>query len=404
MSRAELIYPLKERIEKEILKLNEDIHNGEILIRYYKVRSSQLAIATVFNNLNRLRIMSQILQKKFADATKQDIENLVFEIDRMCKSPNTANKYKKILKKFYQWMRESEPEYPPEVKWIRMRKVPFVAVSENDLIPFEEALRITECASNLRDKALFQCKLDAGCRIGEILTPRIEEVKFNDGGAIVYSDGKTGYQPIILTWSAKILAQWLNIHPFRHDPTAPLWPLLDREKPLQLSYAAAYNSFKKCVKKSGCPKRVWPHLFKHISSSYDSEIGLSDSYRKFKHHWTPDSKMAKVYEHLSSSIIPKIQNQTLRLMGMSLSENQDHENEKKITLIRKCRRCDFENSRDSLYCNRCAFPLAEIGKVMEKRIKLEQMLHSLISDPQELENLRKYLTEKHHEKSTTQTP
>lgn len=401
MSRAELIYPLKDKIEKEISKINSDRYNNDILVRYYRVRSGQFALATLFNTLNRLRIMSGILQKRFEDATKQDIENLVFEIDRRCKSPSTANRYWKILKKFYQWLRESpDREYPPEVKWIKMKKVPPLAVTEKDLIPFNECIRITEFANNLRDKALFQCKLDAGCRIGEILTVRLDEVEFNDSGAILQSDGKTGKAPLILTWSAKILAQWINIHPFRHDQAAPLWPLADREKPIQMSYAAAYRNFKKCVKKSGCPKRVWPHLFKHVSSSYDSEIGLPESYRKFKHHWTPGSRMAGVYEHLSPSIIPKIQNQTLKLMGLPSTAEQDHENENKVVLSRKCRRCEFENSRDSLYCNRCSFPLAEIEKVVERRINLEKMLHALITDPQELENLRNYLAEKHHGKNS----
>lgn len=389
MSRAELIYPLKERIEKEISKIDKDPYNRDVLVRYYKVRSGQHALATVFNNLNRLRIMSEILKKRFEEATKQDIENLVFEVDRKCRKPATANKYWKILKKFYQWLKEfPEREYPPEVKWIKMKKVPFAAVTEKDLIPYDECIRITEFASHLRDKALFQCKLDAGCRIGEILTPRISEVEFNDNGAIIYTDGKTGRQPVILTWSAKILSVWINNHPFRQDPDAPLWPLLDRDKPVQLSYAAAYQAFKKSVKKSGCKKRVWPHLFKHVSSSYDSEIGLPESYRKFKHHWTPDSKMPKVYEHLSSSIIPKIQAQTLKLMGHSAGKNESEITQNKIELNKKCRRCNFENPRDSIYCNRCGFSLNVIQATGDVILKSKiDLLNKLMEDPEKLEKI-----------------
>lgn len=398
MSRAELIYPLKEKIEKEISKINEDPYNRDVLIRYYKVRYGQLSLATILNNLTRLKIMSRILKKKFEDATRQDIENLVYEIDRGSLKPATVNKHWKILKKFYQWLKECpEGEYPPEVKWIKMKKVPFVAVTEQDLIPYDEAIRITEFASNLRDKALFQCKLDAGCRMGEILTPKIKEVKFNDGGAVLYSDGKTGYQPIILTWSAKILALWLNIHPFRNNPESPLWPVLDRDKPLQLSYTGAYSAFKKCVKKSGCPKRVWPHLFKHISSSYDSEIGLPESYRKFKHHWAPGSKMTGVYEHLTSSIIPKIQAQTLKLMGQETSVTETQVNENKIEVTKKCRRCDFENLRDSLYCNKCGFSLNVVQATGEVIVKSKiDLLNKLLDDPTLVE---KILSETHNRKA-----
>lgn len=388
MSRAETIYPLKNKIEKEISKIRADI-NSEILTRYYRVRSGQVALATIFNELNRLRLMSIILGKRFEDATIQDIENLVFEVDKRCKSPSTANRYWKILKRFYQWMRGySRGEYPPEVKWIKMKKVPLVAVTEKDLIPYDECIRITEFASNLRDKALFQCKLDAGCRIGEILTVRMDEVEFNDSGAVLQSDGKTGKSPLILTWSARILATWINIHPFRHDPAAPLWPLLDREKPAQMSYAAAYRAFKKFVKKSGCKKRVWPHLFKHVSSSYDSEIGLPESYRKFKHHWTPSSKMTGVYEHLSSSIIPKIQFQTLKLMGQSTGKKETEMTQNKIELSKKCRRCTFENPRDSMYCNRCGFSLDVIQATGDVILKSKiDLLNKLMEDPEKLDRL-----------------
>jgi len=173
-----------------------------------------------------------------------------------------------------------------------------VTVKPEDLPSFEEAVRITEHAFNLRDKALFQCKLDAGSRIGEILTPKVGEVHFNDYGAIVDSEGKTGNEPLILTWSAKTLAQWLNIHPFRNDPRAPLWPLLAREKPIQLSYAAARKAPADCVRRAGYPKSLWPHLLKHVSRTKDFNDGMPAQYREVKHHWTKDSRMHEVYEHL----------------------------------------------------------------------------------------------------------
>lgn len=390
MSRAELIYPLHRMIERELSKAKKDRHNREILTRYYKVRTGQVSLVSVYNELNRLNIMSRILKKRFERAKRKDLENLVFELDKRCKKPATLNKQRKILKRFYQWVRGyPERDFPPEVKWIRMKEVPLVAVTERDMIPYEECIRITEHALTLRDKALFQCKLDAGCRIGEILTVKIGEVEFNDVGAVLQSDGKTGKAPLILTWSAKTLAAWLNVHPFRDNPEAPLWPLSDRGTPTQMSYSAAYVVFKKCVKRSGCKKRVWPHLFKHVSSSYDSEIGLPESYRKFKHHWTPNSKMTRVYEHLSPSIIPKIQLQTMKLMNQPVDESQLQKPLQQIELHKKCRRCDFDNLRDAIYCNRCAFPLndSEAMEMSLKRSSLDTLLKKIREDPEKMERL-----------------
>jgi len=377
-------------MERQLSLIDKDLHNKEILTRYYKVRSTKVNVATVLAEFIRLNMMSRILDKKFEDAKIQDIEDLVFKIDQRDNSPNTKNKFCKVLKGFYRWLKGyPKGEYPPEVKWITLKKVPITTVRPEDLLTYEECVRITEFASCLRDKALFQCLLDAGCRIGEILTARVGEVEFNDAGAILYSDGKTGYQPCILTWSAKILAIWLNNHPFRDNKEAPLWPLRMREKPEQMSYAAAKRAFAKCVDKAGYTRRVWLHLFKHVSSTEDFNNGMPDSFRKYKHHWTPDSKMGRVYEHLSKSIIHKIQNETWKRVVGSEVIGEEQLAEKPLELLKKCRRCQYENPRDSMFCNRCGFPLDNTKAVgiSVVKAKAEELLKKLTENPDKIDRL-----------------
>ena len=358
MSRAELIYPLKRTMDRQLAIAQSDCCNGEILTRYYKVRSAKVKLATLVFEFTRLNDMTRMLGKKFEDATTQDIEDLIFTINQRHPNANTQNKYRKILKAFMRWLKGYPKfQYPPEVAWIELNRVPLVKVQADDLLSFDECIQISEFAINLRDKALFQGKLDAGCRIGEILTVKVGEVKFNEHGAILHSEGKTGASPLILTWSSKILALWLNIHPFRTNPDAPLWPVLGCSEPRYLSYSAARKAFIACVKKAGYTRRVWLHLLKHVSSTHDAALGLPDSYRKYKHHWTEGSKMPAVYEHLSDSVIPKIQSKTWELMtGSQKATGQVVE---RPQLIKICKRCEFENPRDSLFCNRCAFPLNE---------------------------------------------
>lgn len=392
MSRAELIYPLHQRMERELSLASKDPHNKEILTRYYKVRSSQVKLATLVIDFIRLNMMSRMLDRKFEDASVQDMEDLVFKINQRHSNPNTQNKCRKILKSFYAWMKGyGRGEYPQEVKWIKLNKVPLVKVKSEDLLSYEECVRITEFATNLRDKALFQCNLDAGCRIGEILTVKVGEVKFNDGGAILYSDGKTGYQPCILTWSAKTLALWLNNHQFRNDKDAPLWPVLERDKPQQLSYAAARRAFMKCVRKAGYNnRRVWLHLLKHVSSTEDANNGMPDSFRRYKHHWTQSSRMPAVYEHLSQSIIPSIQNETWKqLTGSEKMQKGLAKEKQELELTRTCNRCDYENPRDSMFCNRCGLQLnaKKAAETSVAKSKVEEILLKLTEDPKKLDKL-----------------
>lgn len=383
MTRAHLIYPLDKRIESELKKTRADSLNGDILIRFYKVRSCEMTKASMLIYLIRLNQISKMLKKRFDKATIEDIENLVFAIEQTDLAKSTKNRTRRILKGFYRWLKKCAPgQFPPEVSWIVTKKMPIVTVKIDDLIPFEDCVKITECATNLRDRALFQCQLDAGCRIGEILTVKVGEVSFNDYGAVLNSDGKTGEAPLILTWSSGTLTQWLNIHPFRDNKESPLFPKLGRATPQQLPYSGALSAFKKCVKKAGFEnKRVWLHLFKHVSCTYDSFRGMPQSYRNYKHHWSANSEMNKVYEHLSNSIIPKIQSWDKTSENIQESES--------IVLVEKCKRCEFENPRKTKYCNRCSFPLNDIVSIenMMKRKHIETLIDKLAEDPENLKRL-----------------
>ena len=338
-------------MKRELSLVSKDPHNKEILLRYYKVRTTEVKLATLVIDFVRLNMMSRILSKKFEESTLEDIEELSFKINQRHSDLNTQNKCRSVLKSFFRWKKGyPRGEFPPEVKWVRLNKVPLLKVKAEDLIPYEECVRISECAKYLRDKALFQCILDAGCRIREILTVKVGEVQFNEAGAILYSDGKTGEQPCILTWSAKTLAQC-------------------------------------CVRKAGYTRRVWLHLLKHASSTEDAKNGMSDSFRRYKHHWTRDSRMPAVYEHISQSIIPRIQNETWKALTGQEKVQEAENQQQSVILTKICVRCDFENSRDSLFYNRCGYELdrkkAEQAAIAKG--KTEELLNKLVEDPDKLD-------------------
>ncbi len=386
MTRAEQIYPLDKGIQRELERAEKDPFNRDVLIRYYRVRSGEMTKASILLYLHWLNEMSKLLRKPFEEAATADMENLMFELSKMKIADSTKNRIRKILKAFYRWLKKCpRGQFPPEVAWIATKRSAVVTVKAEDLLPFEECVKITECATNLRDKALFQCQLDAGCRIGEILTVKVGEVRFNDYGALLSSDGKTGEAPLILTWSAATLAQWLNIHPFRHDKDAPLFTKFGSQKPMQLSYHAAHHLFKKCVKRAGFGnRRVWFHLFKHVSCTWDYLRDMPQAYRNFKHHWTPNSDMNTVYEHLSNSVIPKIQQ-----WGRPASEQLQNQKPENLKLTNECARCKFENPRDSVFCNRCGFALDD-RKAAEKivaRARLDEFLDRLSQDPEKLKRI-----------------
>ncbi|MBI3859800.1 MAG: tyrosine-type recombinase/integrase [Thaumarchaeota archaeon] len=391
MSRANEIYPLDKLLKREELLIGKDRCNAESLSRYFKVISTQVAQATLLYTSYKLRALSKMLNKKFEHATIKDIEELHYNMCQRWKNPNTRNKHRKLLKKFYQWLKGcNEGEYPELVKWIKTERVPLVSVTTDDLISYDEALRICDSTRNLRDRTLFSCLLDAGCRIGEILPARLNDVRITETGAIINSDGKTGRQPLILTWSTPVLATWLNNHPFREIANAPLFPGLGRRTPRVLQYWGAKKALKESASRAGIKKRVWLHLFKHVSSTEDAMNGMPDSFRRYKHHWTQSSKMPAVYEHLSQSIIPKIQQEAWRNFGVGVKPDKGQAiAQTKTEVVSQCMKCRFENPRDSTCCNRCGFaldPILESNRAVAIQ-KVESLMMKLTEDPKKVEKL-----------------
>jgi len=248
-----------------------------------------------------------MLNKEYARATKEDIVELIAKVERAKLAPSTKRDHKLILRKFYQWLRGYEKgTYPPEVAWIPIPHQVDCTVRKQDLLTWEEVQRMINLTRNVRDKAFILVLFDAGLRISEMLPLRIGDVELDETGGVLYCDGKTGKAPGIIGWSAPSLATWLDNHPFKDDPKAPLWCRLGIRYPQMITYAASRSMIQKYARQAGIKKRVWHHLFKHSAATRDSKK-LSAALMNPKYHWKQHSAMPSLYVHLSGEDIKDVQ-------------------------------------------------------------------------------------------------
>ena len=87
---------------------------------------------------------------------------------------------------------------------------------------------LSACGENLRDRAFLHVHYEAATRPGEILSLRLKHVKFDEFGAIIYVDGKTGPRQIRLIRSFPDLRKWTDVHPMKDSLEAPLWIFLEQ--------------------------------------------------------------------------------------------------------------------------------------------------------------------------------
>lgn len=150
--------------------------------------------------LNAVYSISKITKKKLADMTKDDIKEIVAEIERSKKAEWTKVKYKLSIKKFYQFADKLEwysKEYPDRVKWINSgaRKSKLLRPI---ILTEDEVKRMFKAANRGREKAMVSFMYESGCRCpDELFHMKVGDVEFDEYGAKVkLTSGKVGTRTI----------------------------------------------------------------------------------------------------------------------------------------------------------------------------------------------------------------
>ena len=343
----------------------------------------------VIKYVNQLAVLARMVEKPFEQLKRRDIEELVRKINESGYSEHTKRDFKIVLKRFYQWLRgcnEEENEYPEEVRWIKTSPKEKRLMPEALLTP-EEIKRLTEAAENPRDKALILTHYESGCRISETLSLRIRNVKFDQYGAVLHVNGKTGPRRIRIIAAAPALAAWLSMHPFRDDSDAPLWIGMGtkgRYRPLD--YHAVRALFKRLARKAGLNKRVYTHLFRHTRATELANV-LTEAQMKELFGWSQSSDMPSVYVHLSGRDVDKA---LLKAYGIK----EEEESKPALTPI-ECPRCKRKVGSESQFCPNCGMALNMKAALMleEERSRADQIMNMLMKDKEVREFLMRKLQE-----------
>lgn len=292
-----------------------------------------------------------------------------------------------MLRKLYKFIRgiDEKGVYPEEVKWISIsipknqRKLP------EELLSDEEIESIIRNCKTLRDKAFVSTLAESGCRISEIGTMKIKHVSFEEYGARITVNGKTGMRKILIIQSAPYLQQWINEHPKNNNFENFLWYNPQGE---YLSYSALSKIIRQAAEKAGIKKRIYPHLFRH-SRATGLASKMSEASMKQYLGWGQDSKMCGVYIHMSGEIMD---NAILKMNGIEINE------EKKESKLKEkiCPKCKTKNGVTNVFCYHCGMILNQ--EYAEEKIKedtnrqmADEIMNNLMRDPEVLELFKRKL-------------
>jgi integrase/recombinase XerD len=369
-----IIHPYDRKIASTLKLLERELsgNNFNIVENYDKeLVNNSLAKATRLKHLQIVLNLSRMIKKDWTQVTKQDIADLVYHIMQTYSDSGQENNvtwdHKKILKIFFRWFKLGSREFitvgdPEETKSVKLKPVKSKIVREQLLTEDDLKKLLVACKTNPRDRAMIDVHYEAGTRPGELLSLKIKHVKFDNFGAVIHVDGKTGPRPVRLVRSTPNLAAWIDVHPFKENPEAPLWIILDKTKYGEpVNWATARAILMRACERAKLSKRVNLKLFRH-SEATNSAKYFNEAQMRMRHGWTPSSKMPANYVHLVNADVDEAY---LKHCGIKTGK------EEKIELPKICHICRMPNSIESDICNKCGKPL-DLKKAIELEDKMKE--------------------------------
>ena len=289
---------------------------------------------------------------------------------------NTTSDHKKALQQWFRFLKtgyrtskdceiELGYKHPKETRRIRINKVDD-SVTFEDLVTREEKNKLMQVCDNYRDKSIIDVTDDSGVRPHELLELQIKNVKQDKYGYVllIKKTAKTGAREVRILESTPTLAEWLNVHPLRGNPDAPLFVNTgNRNYGKAYEYASANYMLKKLCKKAKI-RPLHLYLFRHTETTRRMD-SLNEYDNKLRHGHSKDSTARQKYIH------PTAKKADERFLIANGKEPEIKEN----TLPIVCKSCSRANSRDRdiCYCGRALTVEAAVMMEKEDNSKIEAM-------------------------------
>ena len=254
-----------------------------------------------------------------------------------------------------------------------------------DLVSEEEVKMLVDAAVSIRDKAFIITLYESGARVGEVGAVHIRDVVFEERYTTVMVKGKTGSRRIIVVASTPYLNTWIQNHPLKNDPDAPLWVNMGTVNRYRaMSYPGLAKILRVAAERAGLNKRVTPHKLRHSRATFLASR-LTEAQMNQIFGWKQGSEMPSIYVHLSGR---DVDDAILGVYGLKKTET-----EKPKLTPRICPRCNQSNPYDGKFCSRCglALDINAAAQMEEARRRTDDVMDVLMEDREFREMLMKKL-------------
>lgn len=243
----------------------------------------------------------------------------------------------------------------------------------NKIITPQEFQALLKAANHPRIRAWLMTSKEAGARPQEISTSRIRDLEFYEQYATLKVNGKTGERTIPLIRSIPYLRSWIQVHPDRDNPDAPLFATSHRGIAVFPSENYFYQTLTNLCKEAQLSRKIYPYMFRHTRITDLAEKEVSEYKLKAIAGWTPNSRMASKYIHLSGRVATEAV-----LEAEGITQHSDKKTES--FQLKRCPRCNTENEQDAVYCYKCSLILDDktLHAMQDKEEHSDELMNALM--------------------------
>ena len=367
---------------KKVLKSRKlTTEQKDVISNYYSSLLDSRKNSSILTILRSVYDFADYVKKPFAQVTKEDILNYMkFKRVEQEVMQSTLNAYLINIRAFFKWLYQTD-EYPDVVKGIKPKRY-VKAIKEEDLITKDDMESFLKALGNSRDRALLMLIWDSGARLRcEILTAKIKNLIFDEYGARLSVEGKTGHRNIRLIESVPYLKKWIDDeHPSADDPEAPLFVNKKTDECLPLGYQSVLVMLRMIARKTKFRKPINPHNFRHSKVTQTVKDGFVEAELRVMYGWSKDSDMPHRYTHISEKTV---NDKILEKSGLLVKKDKAESDKKLKPKI--CPRCREINPSNNKYC-KCGL-LLDVRSEFRQENRVYDVLAKLIQDPEKAKKL-----------------
>jgi integrase len=377
----------RRRYENALQRLADaDIHadDHEAIRSWIRARDGDLAVSSLAQYANRLRILAERCDGALVDQDIEGIRELFFELRRDPAvgrdgppSDTTVYNYQAALSSWgsyrdADWVDAFDPDKPdPQSQ----------SVDEADMLTQDEIAALTEAATRPRNQALVEFLADTGARLTLTGSLRVKDVD-PEGDRATYVPNRNAIglkgaaiQPYPIIDAKASLRVYLNhSHPRPDEPEAACFHTFDEcDSVAEDDGALSPSRFKSLLKtiadRAGVDKPVNPHNFRHSAISRMWREGYDKQEIQHRVQWTLDTEMWKRYVHVTAEQM----NEEI-FAGAGIVDDDDSLSRER----KRCGNCREPASPSARWCPNCGEPVTKEAR--ERQQAGRQAMMSGIED------------------------